>query len=329
MLRQKETVTLPAVSKTTQLGVQMTTTDPRINFTVKQNVKRLSMWYKTWHIWQKRVFICRVMEHCSKQHLEFLATALEPILHLDFSSSLVPHMAALHLDGVATFQVQRSIMQSVVRTETEDGSLAYLNSIPTTLLTDSTDDGKIDPSASQITTQGSDVAMVTREPKPKKEILLPVLPLTHVEHAGPLSSQHPSIEASIILHRKRFSSVPDFKSTTDLLRNVRHKELKKRRHKRSQSLGVYSTGAPNGDRSAEHFKSQLALLSDVSCLSLVSVKDLNHATFCLLVDGTMAGPSVRLSSLGDGETLRQGPTGVPSSMPVSKVQGFSSHVARC
>ena len=89
MDKPKETVTLPAIrkkvpqvnpstksNKANQLTfIQVQSTKDVI---VRLSVKRLSSWFKTWHTWQQRVFVCRVMEHCSKHHLEFLATALEP-----------------------------------------------------------------------------------------------------------------------------------------------------------------------------------------------------------------------------------------------------------
>ena len=236
---------------------------------VRQNTKRLLLWFQTWHAWQQRMFICRMMEHCSWQHLELLVTALEPILHLDFSSSLVPHLASLHLDGSATFQVQRSVLQNVIRPEIleAEDSLAYLNSIPTTLLTNSTD-------VHSQTLMAADTARI-KVTAPGvhsgRESILPAIPLTHVKHIPSFSPSHQSLEDIMALRRERFGSVPDFKSTTDLLKNVRHKEQLRPRqvgHRRSKSVGAYPgvklDRSRGGVRAAEQFKGQLRMVSDVS-----------------------------------------------------------------
>ena len=44
---------------------------------VRQSLKRASLWFRTWRVWQQHVFVCRVMEHCSRRQLHILATALE------------------------------------------------------------------------------------------------------------------------------------------------------------------------------------------------------------------------------------------------------------
>lgn len=235
MKHVKESSTLLAAKKGTEAGharspakrtktstslFPLITASPR-DLIARQNTKRLLLWFQTWHAWQQRTFICRMMEHCSKQHLELLATALEPILHLDFSSSLVPHLASLHLDGSATFQVQRSVLQNVIRPEIlgAEDSLAYLSSIPTTLLTDSKDN-----SQQFAATDRPRMNPCAQGVRSGRESILPAIPLTHVKHVPPFSLSHQSLEDIVALRRERFGSVPDFKSTTDLLKNVRHKE---------------------------------------------------------------------------------------------------------
>lgn len=243
------------------------------DFIVRHNVKRLSIWFKTWHAWQQRVLVCHLMKHCSKQHLEFLATALEPILHLDFSSSLIPHMQSLHLDGVATFQIHRTVLQSTISPsvlEVED-SLAYLDSIPTTLLTNSKD-------SSEVTTQ--DRRLPPLSARSKRESLLPALPLTHIQHVAAVTttSKQPGLKNTVSMCRQRFSSVPNFKSTSDLLKHVKCKDFfkpaRQKSHRRSRSVGTYPAVNIGGRRRpaqksdhfqlAEQFKRQLAIVSDVS-----------------------------------------------------------------
>lgn len=274
MSKSKPGVTLPSISKQSSpkhaqnVKPQRSSTLslPTLDFgelLVRRNIKRLSLWFRTWHTWQRRVFICRLMEHCSRQQLELLATALEPTLHLDFSSSLLPHMASLHLDGVATFQIQRGVLQSVIRPEIlEADSGIRLGSLPTTLMSDS-----VAPGSKAGVTQNQLTVGVTQVVR--SDIgggILPVLPLSHVDHATAQSLQRPSLEDAVTLRRKHFSSVPDFKSTTDLLKHVKHKESLKPRsmhHRRSRSTGVCTITRRGSDRQAEHFKEQLAVVSEV------------------------------------------------------------------
>lgn len=285
MATPKETINLPSIRKRTQSvnpladnlkgslhpSIEVQSTRDLI---VRHNVKRLSIWFKTWHSWQQRILVCHLMKHCSKQHMEFLATALEPILHLDFSSSLVPHMQSLHLDGVARFQIHRSVLQSTINPsvmQVED-SLAYLDSIPTTLLTNSKE-------SSEVTTQDSRILPVSA--RSKRESLLPALPLTHIQHATAVTTtfQQPVPKNSVSTCRQHFSSVPNFKLTSDLLKQMKCKDLFKparqqKSHRRSRSVGTYpavniGSRREPGQRSdhfqlAEQFKRQLAIVSDVS-----------------------------------------------------------------
>ena len=272
----------------------------------KYNIKRITSWFKTWRAWQKRVFTCRVMEHCSKQHLELLATSLEPILHFDFSSSLSAPLQSLHLDSVATFQVHRSILQNVnprvldakqsLSNFTSTVSSLDLSMVPSTRDTAELSkqcsqkqrqihhkvDDYYQPSTMKVSPTNDIKINVTNSNSSTKanvtgrEAIVPSLPLIHVKHAQTLNSQRPSatsMEDLVTLQRNRFSSIPDFKSTTDLLRNIRRQKeefganKRRRRHKKSNTVGTYHILIKsNGEerRQAELFKEQLAIASNVS-----------------------------------------------------------------
>lgn len=222
------------------------------------------------------------MEHCSKQHLELLATSLEPVLHFDFSSSFSAPLQSLHLDSVATFQVQRTILQSVVNPEVLEASdsLSYL---PTSLSSSESAGSSLKKAYSHNQPHSYHEvgeSMSSKEMRKggsksfnkARETILPTLPLVHVEHAPSLNSerQHSaSIEDLVTLQRNHFSSIPDFKSTTDLLRTIRQKGINKPRHhhRRAKTIGAYpmfvkSQGEER--RQAELFKEQLAAASNVS-----------------------------------------------------------------
>ena len=263
------------------------------DFAFKQSVKQLSLWFNSWRVWQQRMAVCHIIEHCSAKQLELLATALEPTLHLDFSSSFVPHLASLHLDGAATFQVQRGVTHDVLDISAIEGrigtameleaSLCLTSSVPMAPISSSTESSDTMNRArgKRFTT----VASFSRDhEKPSKLIgsvmtergsLLPVLPLSHVDHATTLSPRHVSIADSIARHRKRFASVPDFRSTTDLLTHVKNKEFLRQphhgqKHQRSVSEGGHISLHVGGKQTkwlAESFKGQLATLSKVGkCL---------------------------------------------------------------
>ena len=257
-------------------------------YVTKHRVKQLSSWFSTWYAWQRRVFVCRLLEHCSREQLELLATSLEPILHLDFSTSYAPHLQALHLDGSATFQVQRTLVQSVLNPLSTTNSWACLQSLPTTFTCSSYNKDIEEPAPSKINITTSHQLPPSHSDntqlKKNQGVILPALPLTHVQHA---QSSHAgnSIEDIVALRKSRFSSVPDFRSTTDILKHVRQKEMFKpsmKHHHRSRSLGVLSLpkrGRQQGNRQAEVFKKQLTGLSEVRIL-LLPVKFISEFT-CL------------------------------------------------
>lgn len=267
----------------------------------KYNMKRLTSWFKSWRTWQKRLFTCRVMEHCSKQHLELLATSLEPVLHFDFSSSFSAPLQSLHLDNVATFQVQRTIMQSVINPQVLEASNS-LSQVTTSVSSSEEssillqrEDIELKKASSQkqrhlrhkliedslslkeMQSNKDIKIMITDSSHKARETIVPSLPLIHVEHARALSSERTSIsmEDLVTLQRKQFSSVPDFKSTTDLLRNMKQadafKTKARRRHHRSSTVGTYPIFAKTHReerRQAELFKEQLAIASNVRYLLL-------------------------------------------------------------
>ena len=232
----------------------------------RESSKKIALWFRSWRNWQQRIFVCRAMGYCSGRQLHVLATILEPVLHIDFSSSLVPHLASLHVDGAATFQVQRGMLQRVLSPESvEPGpSAAYLPSLPTTLRsseTTSSCEGK------GVVIEGPIQGKTVRK---EESALSPALPLVHAQHV-PLSPES-SLEDVLVLRHTRFSSVPDFRSTTDLLRDIKCKDLFRprptRHHNRSQSLGSYMLTKSRRrfgqkHQESEMFKAQLASITEV------------------------------------------------------------------
>lgn len=266
-------VSLPAIKKSSnklnrpswnESEGKKATTPTVQELVVRESLKKCSLWFLSWRNWQQRVFVCRVMEHCSRQQLHVLATVLEPVLHIGFSSSLVPHLASLHIDGAATFHVQRGMLRRVIvdyaETVEPRSSLAYLPSLPTTLLSSE----KTSTISAQERYEQTGLGKTGRG---QTLTLPPVLPLTHTKHA-PLSPESSREDLQALRHT-RFSSVPDFRSTRDLLQGIKHKTLlRPRHHKRTQSLGSYlhtrsQLSPTQRQREAESFKTQLAHVSQV------------------------------------------------------------------
>lgn len=280
MSKSKQPVSLPSLktadSQRKDQPSHQSVSNQSHQYVTRHRVKQLSSWFSTWYAWQRRVFVCRLLEYCSREQLELLATSLEPILHLDFSTSYAPHLQALHLDGSATFQVQRTLLQNVLNPVSTANSWACLQSLPTTVPSSSDNKEFEQPApsnvniATNLTSSHIDHPTNTQtQLKKDQSVILPALPLTHIQHAQSSSTGN-SIEDIVALRRSRFSSVPDFRSTTDILKRVRQKELfkpsMKHHHRRSKTLGVLSLPGrerQQGNRQAELFKSQLSGLSVV------------------------------------------------------------------
>ena len=243
---------------------------------VKYDIKRLSSWFHTWKTWQKRLLICSVMNCCTKQQLMMLATSMEPLLHMDFCSTLLPPFQSLHLDGIAVFHNTRIITHRCTEPEIipKIDSQAYLNSLPSTFLSKSSASSIPPPSSSHLhqKDQASPNMPFVSPKKDKKnqikrEPILPALPLTHPEHL-PGPNREPSFQQLIGQRRQRFSSVPDFHSTMSLLKNSRKRwnEGSKRRkaHMKRKTISTYFTQPLKLDHRAEEFKGQLAQVTKAS-----------------------------------------------------------------
>ena len=271
------------VTGSTQVGGQLTreSSEEILN---KHNIKKLSSWFHTWQSWQKRLLICTVMNRCTKQQLAVLATSLEPILHMDFSSSLLPPLQSLHLDSVATFHVQRVITKKMVKPEVAVppiDSQAYLTSLPSTFnsshiisIRSSTSDTY---SAATEDPQGLFSSEQLTEPakspmREKKEFFLPVLPLTHPDHLPtPGLAREASFHQLLDYRRQRFSSVPDFRSTASLLKKCGKRwgntQAKKSSGRallaKSKTISAYFNQPQSWEQRTEQFKEQLGLVTDV------------------------------------------------------------------
>ena len=267
----------------------------------KESLKKVSLWFGSWREWQRRVFICRALEASSRSQLRVLATVLEPVLHIGFSSSLSPHLASLHADGAAAFQIQRGVLQKVIDSETAldpETSAARLPSLPATLASSETTTSVGERRPRESDDGGGD--------RTEKEFMGPALPLTHARH---VLSPDSSLEDVLALRHTRFSSVPDFQSTTNLLREVKHKNLLRGRmpHKRSRSLGSYPLSQHKRHQKhqeAETFKNQLSTVSEVQIFHLVKLHIYVFPCLVYSVDVDVASKAKVSVTAGVGQTVQ-------------------------
>ncbi|XP_066282335.1 uncharacterized protein [Branchiostoma lanceolatum] len=57
-------------------------------FNSRQVVQKITDWYETWQPWQRKLLLCGITARCSTNQLELLATAMEPVFHRDFMTTL-------------------------------------------------------------------------------------------------------------------------------------------------------------------------------------------------------------------------------------------------
>ena len=218
----------------------------------RQNLKTILLCFRTWHAWQRRVFVCHVMETCTREQLELLSTDLEPALHFDFSTALLPPLAALHLAGAATFQVRRDLTQCLLRAE-------VIPAEPSLTCTAAT-------SSSSVPREGNDPSTFAKSrPAAKTTPVWPTVPLVHTEHA---TLWNQGLGDTSALKRMRFSSVPDV-CLTAALRSM--KERQKQQSNRHLKSRTHCSGAQRRDRHIigrtspimEQFKMQLVTATEV------------------------------------------------------------------
>ncbi len=250
------------------------------NIIMQLNLKQLKMWFCMWQDWQKRIVICRIIENCSKTNLELLTTSLEPILHLDFSTSLSPLMAALHHEVTSTFRIRRAadyplpiLPAANSTTISEPLPTTSQQQIPIIPQSYSNNDAKISPKVF------NKHILCPLQSKPS-QIFLPTLPNYHTKHKpSPASSD---VIQSTISHRsntigssplhRSYNSVLDIRSSVDLLKMTKqystmtgrkYLHCKKRRTRSCASIEDKRLQLHKKQHQLELYKIQLNCISQV------------------------------------------------------------------
>ena len=258
-------------------------------YLIKHYVKTLKAWFDMWQPWQRRVLICEVMSHCTKQLLQQLSTSMEPVLHVDFSTSLLPPLQELHLQGTAKFQVLRYITKRVAKPEilTDVSSQDYLGSLPSTF---GTGPSRSLPKYPETNAVGIKQSLKPHTPRQKKirraktfgkiDPVTPSLPLVHPKH---VSSKSISNDASTTRNittsdfHRRFDSVPQFKVLSGQVRNAKYMgsgEVEKLLRRNASGNTVTFLPLRSEERKAEKFKEELQQVGNVS--SLVKHSDIKN-----------------------------------------------------
>ena len=241
----------------------------------KQNVKNLQKWFSRWHQWQKRIALCRVIEHCSVSHLKTLSTALEPTLHLDFSSSLhTPLMTALHVEGSKTFMIQRAADKR-------------RQMISAKILKKSTLVDKTDPSTRRLTLPQVSPTLqkgIKNTIEVPTQVFLPALPQSHLKHKPSVASSdtinHSLSQKELICLppvsiERKFYSVPNLHlASAGVIQKAKGISSNSRKHNSfTNQMPMRRRHKSNQSKEIELYKSQLTLISKVKHQGIVSLFD--------------------------------------------------------
>ena len=222
---------------------------PTVQLALRQCLKLLSNWFSLWRKWQKRIFLCNLVENCGVRQLKLLVTALEPILHVDFTTTF----------PMCTTQSDSSlkIQQSLVRKLTQLSLKEYYDTHPMMINSTSSTDNIMTPGTSiGLAKDGTSPvdAIITTKTKTLivgdgQETLLPYpLPQLHRRHRVSLGSSSYDSEDFYSFKRKNW-----FSSKSSHLHD----------HKKSKSLDSNVLIKPPVSHLTEQFKEQLSTVSKV------------------------------------------------------------------
>lgn len=215
------------------------------NLHLQKSLKSVRGWFALWRPWQKRIAICHMLEQCPYSQLEWLSTALEPVLHLDFASSLAPLNAALHQEGSQTFFVKRALSENPLRDNLDYNEESVHHTI------DNSEPYKLEE---EKTARENDPPIVFQ----------PTMHLSHTQHHT--SSQIQSRE-ELFTTQRQLNSIPNIRSTTDLLQKTRSEEDTRGKFtcRKSKSLSqLRNFKHKNRQKLAEEYKKQLNSIIMVS-----------------------------------------------------------------
>lgn len=222
-----------------------------VQLVLRQHLKKLTGWFHVWRSWQRRIFLCNLVENCTIGQLKLLATTLEPILHVDFTTVFPLLTEANESSSLLTIQLSlvHKLTQQNLK-EFYDTHPIMFDNISTTTDNATTSGGSVCFSkGAQSPTVTVPTTFKTSSLGDAQETLLPLpLPLFHKRHKMSLGSSDHATEDFYSFKRKNWHSFQGHNS---------------RRHVKSKSMDSDILMKPPASQLTEQFKDQLVTVSKV------------------------------------------------------------------
>ena len=222
-----------------------------VQLVLRQHLKKLINWFDAWRSWQKKIFLCNLVENCTIAQLRLLATALEPVLHVDFTT-VFPLYAEVNKSS-SSLTVQHSLVHKLTQQnlkEFYDTHPMTFDNISSTTENATTSGGSVCFSKDAHTpTDGVTTTVQALLMNDGQETLLPLpLPHFHKRHQLSLGSSDHVSEDFYSFTRKNWHSDRGSNS---------------RKHMKSKSLDSHILIKPPVTQLTEQFKDQLTTVSKV------------------------------------------------------------------
>ena len=225
-----------------------------VQLVLRQNLKKLIGWFHVWRNWQKRIFLCNLVENCTIGQLKLLATALEPVLHVDFTT-VFPFCEEAN-ESSSSLTVQHSLVHKL----TQQNLKEFYNTHP--MIFDN-----VSSTTDNATTSGGSICFSKDAQSPAvnesatvktislgdgQETLFPLpLPQFHRRHKLSIGSSNHVSEDFYSFKRKKWHSFHSGKGS------ILHKHMK------SKTAERHSFKKPPVSQLTEQFKDQLSTVSKV------------------------------------------------------------------
>lgn len=222
-----------------------------VQLSLRQNLKKLISWFHVWRDWQKRIFLCNLVENCTIGQLKSLTTALEPVLHVDFTT-IFPLCTETN-GSCSSLTVQHSLVHKLTQQNLKDFYDTHpliFDSVSTTTDNCTTSGGSVCFNKDVHSTfADATKTFETFTVDGGQETLLPLpLPHIHKRHKLSLGSSDHVSEDFYSFKRKNWHLFHGNSS---------------RRHFKSKSVDNHILMKPPVSQLTEQFKDQLSTVSKV------------------------------------------------------------------
>ena len=225
-----------------------------VQLVLRQNLKKLIAWFDAWRNWQKRIFLCNLVENCTIGQLKLLSTALEPVLHVDFTT--VFPLCEEANESTSSLTVQHSLVRKITQQnlkEFYDTHPIIFDNISSTTENATTSGGSVCFSKdAQSPTVADTTTFKTFSLSDGQETLFPLpLPQFHRRHKLSIGSSNHVSEDFYSFTRKNWHSRHSGRGSSLC------------RHVKSKSVESHIFLKPPVPQLTEQFKDQLSTVSKV------------------------------------------------------------------